>query len=297
VLLCVATFVIGLYNAFAQYLRFAAADVAEAYDPSLKERAISWVLAGGLAGGILGPEISKLTTHALPAAFAGTYVALACVALVACTIASRLNIPRPHAAAQGAARPLARIVAQPRFIVAVLVGAISYGAMNLLMTATPLAMKVCGFGYPQAADVIKWHVVAMFAPGFITGSLIKRAGLGPVMLAGCVGMFIAIGVAHAGQTYGHFWIALVALGVGWNFMFVGATTLLTACYTSAEKARVQGVNDLAVFLTMITSSAASGALLSASGWTDLNIYALPFVLLATAAIIFVLMRAPRAAQA
>ncbi len=294
--LCAGTFVVGMYNAFAQYLRFAAADVADAYAPALKERAISWVLAGGLAGGILGPEMSKLTREALPTAFAGTYLALAIVALAACLVASRLHIPqRAHEFGSAAARPLARIAAQPAFIVAVLVGAISYGAMNLLMTATPLAMKVCGFGYPQAADVIKWHVIAMFAPGFFTGALLRRFGHLRVMLAGCALMFVTVAVAHDGISYWHFWIALVALGLGWNFMFTGATTLLTSTYAPSEKARVQGINDLVVFLTMITSSAASGALLSATGWTDLNLFSLPAIVLATLALLWLHLRAPQRA--
>jgi predicted MFS family arabinose efflux permease len=295
--LCAGTFVVGLYNAFGQYLRFAAADVADAYDRSIKERAISWVLAGGIAGGIVGPELSKLTRGVLAAPYAGSYAALAAVALIALAIASRLRIPSAHAHAAGTARPLAAIVRQPQFVVAVLVGAISYGAMNLLMTATPLAMKVCGFGYPEAADVIKWHVVAMFAPGFFTGSLIRRFGVARVALAGCALMFATIAVAHAGLTYWHFWVALVALGLGWNFMFTSATTLLTTTYSPAEKAKVQGVNDLAVFLTMITSSAASGALLSATGWLDLNLYALPFVALAALALVWLAARPARPAAA
>jgi len=296
VLLCAGTFVVGLYNAFAQYMRFAAAEVADAYAPDLKERAISWVLAGGLAGGIVGPQISKLTREALPTAFAGTYLALSAIALIACAVASRLHIPSAqHAAGGGAARPLREIAAQPAFVVAVLVGAVSYGAMNLLMTATPLAMKVCGFGYPQAADVIMWHVIAMFAPGFFTGALLRRFGRERVMLAGCALMFVTVAVAHAGLTYWHFWIALFTLGIGWNFMFTGATALLTTTYRPAEKARVQGVNDLAVFLTMISSSAASGALLSATGWIDLNLYSLPAIVLATAALLWLHLRRSAAA--
>jgi predicted MFS family arabinose efflux permease len=256
------------------------------------------VLAGGLAGGIVGPEMSKLTREALPITFAGTYVGLALVALLACLIASRLRIPHTSHAAAGPARPLKTIAAQPAFVVAVLVGAISYGAMNLLMTATPLAMKVCGFGYPDSADVIKWHVVAMFAPGFFSGSLVRRFGKLQMMVVGCVLMFGTMAVAHHGVSYWHFWGALVMLGVGWNFMFVGATTLLTTTYTSAEKAKVQGVNDLAVWTTMITSSASSGALISSTGWTDLNLYSLPFVLIATLAILWLLLRrAPASAAA
>lgn len=291
-LLCAGTFVVGLYNAFAQYMRFAAADVADAYAPQWKEKAISLVLAGGLAGGIVGPELSKVTREWLPTQFAGTYIALSCVALLACFIVSRLAIPHMKAAAQGAARPLREIAAQPTYVVAVLVGAISYGAMNLLMTATPLAMKVCGFGYPDAADVIKWHVIAMFAPGFFTGGWVKRWGAPCVMLAGCALMFVTIAVAHAGLTYWHFWIALVLLGLGWNLMFTGATTLLTTTYRPAEKAKAQGINDLVVFLTMVTSSAASGALVSSTGWLDLNLFSMPAVALATVAVLYLLLRRP-----
>ena len=290
-LLCLGTFCTGVYNAFAQYLRFAAVDVADAYDPALKERAISWVLAGGIAGGLIGPELSKLTVGLLPVTFAASYLVLAGVALIAGAVASRLVIPKPVVSASAAAaRPLSAIARQPAFVVAVMVGAISYGGMNLLMTATPLAMKVCGFGYPEAADVIKWHVVGMFAPGFFTGHLIRRFGVLKVMFAGCVLMFLTVGIAHAGLTYWHFWFALFALGVGWNFMFVTATTLLTTTYSSAEKAKVQGVNDLTVFVTMISSSAASGALVSTSGWTDLNLYALPALVLATAGTVYLMLR-------
>src|SRR5262245_21449432 len=267
-LLCCGTFIVGFYNAFGQYLRFAAVDVADAYDPSLRERSISWVLAGGIAGGIVGPELSKLSREALPVVFSGSYAALAGVALLALFFASRLEIPAPKTATAGTARPLREIAAQPTFLVAVLVGAISYGAMNLLMTATPLAMKVCGFGYPDAADVIKWHVIAMFTPGFFTGNLIRRFGAPRMILAGCLLMGVTILVSRDGISYLNFWVALVMLGLAWNLMFTSATTLLTTTYTTAEKAKVQGVNDLAVFLTMITSSAASGALLSATGWHD-----------------------------
>jgi MFS family permease len=290
-LLCLGTLCTGIYNAFAQYLRFAAADVADAYDPTLRERAISWVLAGGIAGGLIGPELSKHTVNLLPAAFAASYLVLAAVALVAGAVASRLAIPQTIiAAGAAAARPLGLIARQPAFVVAVAVGAISYGSMNLLMTATPLAMKVCGFGYPDTADVMKWHVVGMFAPGFFTGNLIRRFGVLKIMLTGCVLMFLTVGIAHAGLTYWHFWFALFTLGVGWNFMFVSATTLLTTTYTSAEKAKVQGVNDLTVFTTMISSSAASGALVSTSGWTDLNVYALPALVLATLGAIYLMLR-------
>jgi len=296
-LLCFGTFIVGFYNAFGQYLRFAAADVADAYDPALKERAISWVLVGGIAGGILGPELSKLTRDVLPVIYSGSYAALAVVALVVMWIASRLRIPALKATTAGAARPLREIAAQPTFVIAVTVGAISYGAMNLLMTATPLAMKVCGFGYPEAADIIKWHVIGMFAPGFFTGALIRRFGPQRVIIAGCVLMAATIAIARDGVSYLHFWGALVTLGLGWNFMFTSATTLLTTTYHASEKAKVQGVNDLAVFVTMITSSGASGALLSQTGWHDLNVYSAPFVLLAALATLWLLVRQRRTATA
>jgi predicted MFS family arabinose efflux permease len=204
-----------------------------------------------------------------------------------------LQIPNLKGVAAGVARPLGTVLAQPTLVVAVLVGAISYGAMNLLMTATPLAMKVCGFGYPDAADVIKWHVIAMFAPGFFTGALVKRFGTLPLMLAGCALMFVAIIVAHGGLSYWHFWSSLVLLGLGWNFMFVGATTLLTTAYRPAEKAKVQGINDLVIFLVMMTSSAASGALVSTTGWLDLNLFAAPAVGLATLALLWLMVQQRR----
>ncbi|GIL05683.1 MAG: MFS transporter [Betaproteobacteria bacterium] len=288
--LCAGSFALGIYNAFAQYLRFAAADVAEAYDASLKERAISWVLAGGIAGGIVGPELSKITRDALPATYAGTFAALAVTASIAFVIASRLRVPAAVASRAAPARPLASVVAQPDFAASVLVSAVSFGAMNLLMNAAPLAMKICGFGYPQSADVIKWHVVAMFAPGFFTGALMRRFGAHAVMLAGCAALFATVAVGQHGGTYWHFWSALVALGLGWNLMFTGATLLLTATYTAGEKAKAQGANDLAVFVVTITSSAASGALVSTNGWAELNLYAAPFIALAAGAIAWSWMR-------
>lgn len=296
-LLCAGTFVVGLYNAFAQYLRFAAADVADAYAPQLRERAIAWVLAGGIAGGIIGPELSKFTRELMTPTFAATYLGLAAFSVVALIVTSRLRIPHHHATTLGPSRPLSEIAAQPTFLVAVACAAIAFGAMNLLMTATPLAMKVCGFGYPESADVIKWHVIGMFAPGFFTGSLIKRFGVLQMMFAGCVSMALTVAVAVHGISYWHFWIALVLLGVGWNFLFTGATTLLTTTYKPAEKAKVQGINDLVVFLVMMTSSAASGALLSASGWNDLNLLSLPVLLVAAAAVLYLMAHRRRIATA
>jgi len=269
------TTVFGVYNAFGQYYRFAAADAA-AHD--FKAKAISYVLAGGLVGGIVGPTVSKWTKDALPTAFLGAYLTLIAFLCVVLVVIRLLDIPAPtEAEAKESGRPLASIVAQPAFVVAVLAAAFGYGVMNLLMTATPLAMGICGHPYSAAATVISWHVIGMFAPSFFTGSLIKRFGVLNVMLAGVVLNFVCIGIALAGIDVANFWAALFLLGVGWNFLYIGATALLTETYRPAEKAKAQGANDMLIFLTMATSSFSSGMLLEANGWQLLNYLAIPFV--------------------
>jgi len=269
------TTVFGVYNAFGQYYRFAAADAA-AHD--FKAKAISYVLAGGLVGGIVGPTVSKWTKDALPTAFLGAYLTLIAFLCVVLVVIRLLDIPAPtEAEAKESGRPLAAIVAQPAFVVAVLAAAFGYGVMNLLMTATPLAMGICGHPYSAAATVISWHVIGMFAPSFFTGSLIKRFGVLNVMLAGVVLNFVCIGIALAGIDVANFWAALFLLGVGWNFLYIGATALLTETYRPAEKAKAQGANDMLIFLTMATSSFSSGMLLEANGWQLLNYLAIPFV--------------------
>ena len=269
------TTVFGVYNAFGQYYRFAAADAA-AHD--FKAKAISYVLAGGLVGGIVGPTVSKWTKDALPTAFLGAYLTLIAFLCVVLVVIRLLDIPAPtEAEAKESGRPLAAILAQPAFVVAVVAAAFGYGVMNLLMTATPLAMGICGHPYSAAATVISWHVIGMFAPSFFTGSLIKRFGVLNVMLAGVVLNFVCIGIALAGIDVANFWAALFLLGVGWNFLYIGATALLTETYRPAEKAKAQGANDMLIFLTMATSSFSSGMLLEANGWQLLNYLAIPFV--------------------
>jgi MFS family permease len=269
------TTVFGVYNAFGQYYRFAAADAAS---HDFKARAISYVLAGGLVGGIVGPTVSKWTKDMLPTTFLGAYLVLIAFLFVVLAVIRLLDIPAPtEAEARESGRPLAVLAVQPAFVVAVLAGALSYGVMNLLMTATPLAMGVCGHPYSAAATVISWHVIGMFAPSFVTGSLIKRFGVLNVMLAGVVLNFACIGIALAGVDVPNFWAALFLLGVGWNFLYIGATALLTETYRPAEKATAQGANDLAIFVVMATSSFASGLLLETNGWQLLNYLAIPFV--------------------
>lgn len=286
-LLCLATFVCGLYNAFGASLRFAAADVAEAWRPDFRARAISLVLTGGIAGGIVGPAVSKWSRGSLETPFAGTYLTLVGFAMGSLLLAQLLRLPSGRqAAAVGEARPLAEILRQPACWVAIVCAALAYGVMNLLMVATPLAMEVCGLPYADAAMVISWHVVGMFGPGLFTGSLISRFGVLPVILCGCLLMLGCVAVALSGVAPMHFLVALFLLGVGWNFMYTGGTALLTSAYRPAEKNRVQGFMDTCVFGVMVTSSAGSGALLFVNGWSILNLLSLPAVLIASGAVLW-----------
>jgi predicted MFS family arabinose efflux permease len=281
-LFCVATAVIGVYNAIGLQYRFAAAEVAA---PADKARAISLVLAGGVVGGVIGPETAKWSRELFATPFLGTFVLLAAYALVAMAVQSRVHVPMPvrdERAAGG--RPFAVIAAQPVFIVAVLTGALSYGLMNLLMTATPIAMNFCGYPFGASASVIEWHVVGMFAPGFVTGSLIARYGVLRIIAVGLALMGAAVAVALNGTSVPHFAVAMALVGVGWNFMYTGGTTLLTESYTPAEKARVQGVNDFILFATLAASSLVSGALMTSAGWDTANWAAIPVLAVIAVAI-------------
>ncbi len=280
------TTIFGVYNAFGQYYRFAAADAAVG---DFKAKAISYVLAGGLVGGIVGPTVSKYTKDALPVAFLGAYLALIAFLVVVLLVIRLLDIPPPtEAEARESGRPLAAIAAQPAFIVAVLCAAFGYGVMNLLMTATPLAMGICGHPYSAAATVISWHVIGMFAPSFFTGDLIKRFGVLQIMLWGVALNAATVAIALSGIDVAHFWLALFVLGVGWNFLYIGGTALLTETYRPAEKAKAQGANDMLIFLVMATSSFASGMLLEANGWAMLNYLALPFVAVMAIAVLWLM---------
>jgi len=275
-LLCTGSLLIGVYNAFGQYYRFAAAEVTEQNDPGFKDKAISLVLAGGILGGVLGPEASKITKDLFDIPFQGGYLALIGFAVLSMLIVTRLDIPVMSATQRAEAqRPLAVIMRQPGFIVAVYGTMVAFGIMNLLMTATPLAMDLCGFPFSDAAFVLQWHIIGMFAPGFFTGHLIRRFGVLTIMLTGSAIMMLCAGIALHGVSLPHFWLSLLLLGVGWNFMFVSATALLTRTYQPAEKAKVQGINDFLMFAAMITSSFSSGAMFSASGWNMLNLLAFP----------------------
>ncbi|MEO8848580.1 MAG: MFS transporter [Casimicrobiaceae bacterium] len=277
VLYCVATAVIGIYNAVGLQYRFAAAEVAA---PADKARAISLVLAGGIAGGFLGPAVSQWGRDLFATPFEGSFVLLAAVALVATCVQWFVDVPPASAHERShAGRPLRKIVRQPVFMVAALSAGMGYGLMNLLMTATPLAMDFCSHPYSAAALVISWHVVGMYAPGFVTGSLITRFGALNIIVAGAAVMAVGAAVALSGTAVAHFVVALMFVGCGWNFMYTGGTTLLLGAYRPGERARAQGANDFIMFTIMGLSSFSSGALVSAAGWTVMNWSALPILAL------------------
>lgn len=267
-LLCFATVVAGYYNANANLYRFAAAELAA---PAAREKAVSLVMAGGLMGAVLGPNLAAQTKSLTQVPFAGAYLALAVVALIALVVMAFVDFPpQPPKQAHTEGRPLSAIMRQPTFIVAAATGALGFGVMNLLMAATPIAMQQCGLPFGDAALVLEWHVIGMFAPGFFTGHLIKRFGTLPIMGVGVALYAGCIAVALTGVDLHQFLIALFLLGVGWNFLFTGSTTLSLETYTPQEKDRAQGALNFFVFAVLAISSLASGILVTTSGWTWLN---------------------------
>ncbi len=294
-LYCFGTAIVGVYTAFGLQYRFAAAEVAA---PAFKAKAISLVLAGGIIGGFIGPAASLWAKDLFTVPFLGSFLVLSAIALVAMGVQSRVRVPPPAADERtGRARSLKIIAAQPVFIVAVIAAAFGYGIMNLLMTATPLAMGFCGHPFSAAAFIIEWHVVGMYAPGFFTGSLIKRFGALKVIVAGSMLMATCVVVAVSGIAIWQFWVALVLLGIGWNFMYTGGTTLLTETYAPAEKAKTQGLNDAIVFTVMVISSFSSGALVSVAGWERMNLGALPFLAIVAGATLWLTSMRQRQAAA
>ena len=282
-LLVLATVIAGYYNANGQLYRFAAAELAA---PGWREKAVSLVLAGGLLGAIIGPNLAAWTRTLLPTPFVGAYLSLALVALLAMGVMALIHFPPapPKVAGQSTGRPLGEIMRQPVFIVATAAAALGYGVMNLLMAATPLAMQVCGFAFSDTALVLQWHVIGMFAPGFFTGHLIKRFGTLPIMGVGVLLNLACIAVALTGIELHQFLIALFVLGVGWNFLFTGSTTLALTAYRPEEKDRAQAAINVCVFATMAFTSFASGALVTTQGWRWLNLGSLLPVLATAAAL-------------
>jgi MFS family permease len=294
-LLCAATVVAGYYNANANLYRFAAAELAAV---AWREKAVSLVMAGGLIGAVLGPNLAQITRTWLGVPFAGAYVALGAVALLSMAVLYFIDFPpAPAKKTSTAGRPLAEIMRQPVFIVAAATGALGYGVMSLLMAATPLAMQQCNLPFSDVALVLEWHVIGMFAPGFFTGHLIKRFGTLPVMGVGVLLNALCIGVALSGVELHQFLIALFLLGVGWNFLFTGSTTLSLTTYTPEEKDRAQGALNFFVFITLALSSFASGVLVTTRGWSLLNEGSLVPVALTGAALVWLWLRQRRAPAA
>lgn len=263
-LFCLGTCLGGAYAAVVLSFRFAAADGVA---PERRARALSLVMAGGVAAGVVGPQLVNATMELwLPHVFAGTYVVQALVAVAAAFVLMGVHLPKPGAAVAGGGRPLGEIVRQPRFIVAVISGSVSYMLMNFLMTAAPLAMHLCGHSHADSNLGVQWHIIAMYAPSFFTGKLIARYSAFRVAMLGLLLIGVSTAVGLAGQDVPHFWWFLVLLGVGWNFGFLGASALVLECHRPEETTRVQSLNDFIVFGVMAVGSFSSGGLLATHGW-------------------------------
>lgn len=295
-LLLLATVTAGFYAANAALYRFAGPELAA---PGYRERAISLVLAGGILGGVFGPKLASVMRGAVEVPFVGAYLALIGVAALALVVVSLIEFP-PHVLADkgaGSGRTTREIVRQPVFMIAVAAAALGYGVMNLLMSATPIAMQQCGLPFESTALVLEWHVLGMYVPSFFTGHLIKRVGVLPVMAAGVLLNLVCVGVALSGVELMHFVLALFTLGVGWNFLYIGGTTLLTQAHRPHEKYRAQGAMDTCVFATMMVSSFASGALITTRGWTLLNLGSLLPLAAVALALVWLARQRPVAAPA
>lgn len=291
-LFMVGAFGCGFYAAGHQSYRFAAADTAS---DIFKPKAISYVLAGGVLAGVIGPSIVIFTQDLWqPHLFAATFLAQAAVAALAGLVLTQFKSAPPMPQAQlDLGRPLGAIARNPKFIVAVVCGVASYTMMNMVMTSAPLAMVGCGHSVTDATLGIQWHVVGMFAPSFITGSLILRYGVHRVVICGLCLMLVAAAIGLSGITVAHFWIALALLGIGWNFTFIGATTIVTQCHRPEERNKVQALNDFLIFGTMAIGSFSSGKILATLGWDAVNLAVFPPIVAAAALFIWLALRERR----
>lgn len=293
-LFLVGAFMAGIYQSSQGFFRFAAADTAS---EDFRPKAISWVMAGGLLSAIVGPELVKLTSQAMAVPFLGTYLAVIALNAVGVFLFTALNIPKP-ARRSGVigGRSRMELLKTPRILVAVIVATVSYALMNLVMTSSPLAVVGCGYHTNDAANVVTAHVLAMFIPSFFTGHVIRRIGVEKVMGIGLVILACAGMVAMAGVQLENFFGALILLGIGWNFGFIGATYMLTASHTPEERGRMQGLNDFLVFGGVTLASFSSGGLMNCSGgsvqagWQMVNMAMLPFLVLAGGALIWLAFR-------
>jgi len=275
----------GLYAAAHVAYRFAAADTAS---DAFRPKAISWVLIGGVFAGIIGPQLVIFTQDLWqPYLFAVTYLAQAALAAISAGVLMLVRIPLPpRKQPEGEGRPILEIARQPRFVVAVACGVASYAMMNMVMTSAPLAMVMCSHTVGEATLGLQWHVLGMFLPSFFTGSLIARFGVERVIGAGLALLLVSAAVSMSGISIAHFWAGLVLLGLGWNFSFLGATTMVTACHRPNERNRVQSFNDFLVFGAMAIGSFSSGSVLELYGWATVNAVVFPVVLLAAALLLW-----------
>ncbi len=280
-----ANMLFGSYQAFAQYYRFAA---AEAASENFKSRAISWVIAGGVVAAIAGPNITRLTESVGTVPFMASCLALFVLAIVSSLLVLCLSLTTPaeHTYDRSAARPLPEIMRQPVFIAALASSAIGYAVMIMVMTATPLAMKIYGHSLGDSATVIQWHVLGMFLPSFFTGSLIHRFGVLPIIGSGIAILACHVGIALSGNDFYYFLSGLILVGLGWNFLFIGGTNLLTESYLPAERAKTQAAHDFLMFAAVSIASFSAGGLLELWGWRSVNLTVLPFLAVALIAVLW-----------
>jgi predicted MFS family arabinose efflux permease len=290
VLYCLGAVPAGLGFGIAQHYRFAASEVAT---PAYRPRAISLVMTGGILAAALGPELVKATRDMTPPfLFLGTYLSLACLPVLCMVLLTLVKLPPPPPRNAGGGS-VGEIMLRPAFITAAVTGMVAFGTMNLLMTSTPVEMMFCGFGVGASATVIQIHAIAMFGPGFFTGRLISRFGVRSVITAGAVLTALCVLIGLQGESFAHFGIALGVLGLGWNFMFIGATTLLATAHSAAERVRAQAANDTLVFGTVACTAFLSGAVHAQVGWAALNLTVLPALAVAMAMIGWQYARAAR----
>ncbi len=290
-LLLLGTFCGGLYAAAHQSYRFAAADTAS---EAFRAKAVSWVLAGGVFAAVIGPQLVIFTKDMLsPHLFAASFLGQSACALLAAGVLTLVKIPPLTSKPTEPVRSLLHITLTPQFVVAVACGVVSYAMMNMVMTSAPLAMIDCGHSVTDSALGIQWHVLAMYAPSFFTGHLISRFGVERVIAGGLALLLVAAGVGVSGITVAHFWSNLILLGLGWNFAFIGATTMVTRCHRPHERNKVQAFNDFLIFGSMALSSFSSGQLLERFGWTAINEVIFPTIFVAVALLLWLSFR-PRA---
>jgi MFS family permease len=290
-LFCIGALLTGIYMSAQGFYRFAAADTAS---DAFRPKAISWVMAGGLLSAVVGPQLVKVTSDLMAVTFLGSYLAVIGLNLVGMFLFFGLNIPKPRPPVAGApiGRTRAELIRTPTIAVAMICATVSYALMNLVMTSSPLAVVGCGFATSNAADVVTAHVLAMYAPSFVTGHIIARFGTERVIAMGLTILAAAGAVAMAGVELENFFIALILLGIGWNFGFIGATTMLTSAQRPEERGRLQGLNDLVVFGGVTMASFSSGGLMNCAGgsveagWQMVNLAMLPFLILAGGALIW-----------